>query len=64
MGCDTHSNLKILDIVYFCAILGMDLLYPQHAIKNFNAKTVILAIPRIYIVEWRGFLNHIPQRVI
>ncbi|WMV46385.1 hypothetical protein MTR67_039770 [Solanum verrucosum] len=53
MGYDTHTDLKVLDVVDFYVILGMDWLSPYHAILNCHAKTVTLAMPGIPIVEWR-----------
>ncbi|XP_069146071.1 uncharacterized protein [Solanum lycopersicum] len=58
MGFDTHADLKVLDMIDFDVILGMDWLYSYHAILNFHAKTITLAIPGIPIVEWRSSLSH------
>ncbi|WMV13909.1 hypothetical protein MTR67_007294 [Solanum verrucosum] len=63
MGYDTRADLKVLDMVDFYLILGMDWLYPYHTILNCCAKTVTLALPRIPIVEWRGSLSHSLKRV-
>ncbi|XP_049348112.1 uncharacterized protein LOC125812663 [Solanum verrucosum] len=51
MGYDTHADLKVLDMVDFDVILGMDWLSPYHTILNCHAKTVTLAMPGIPIVE-------------
>ena len=51
-GCDTHDDLKVLDIVDFDVILGMDWLSPYPAILICHAMTVTLVMPGIPIVEW------------
>ena len=51
-GCDTHDDLKVLDIVDFDVILGMDWLSPYLAILICHAMTVTLVMPGIPIVEW------------
>ncbi|XP_015162433.1 uncharacterized protein [Solanum tuberosum] len=53
MGYDTHADLKVLDMVDFDVILGMDWLSSYHAILNCHSKTVTLAMLGIPIVEWR-----------
>ena len=58
MGYDTYADLKVLDMVYFDVILGMDWLSSNHAILNYYAKTITLAMPGIPIVEWRGTHSH------
>ncbi|XP_070042904.1 uncharacterized protein [Nicotiana tomentosiformis] len=52
---DFEVNLVILDI---------DWLSPYHAILDFHAKTVMLAMPEFPRLEWRGFLGHTPSKVI
>ncbi|XP_070005509.1 uncharacterized protein [Nicotiana sylvestris] len=42
----------------------MDWLSPYFAIPDCHAKTVMLAMPGVPFVEWRGTLNHTPIRVI
>ena len=64
MGYDTHADLKVLDMIDFDVILGMDWLSSYHAILNCHAKTITLAIPGIPIVEWRGSLSHPSKGVI
>ncbi|XP_069154563.1 uncharacterized protein [Solanum lycopersicum] len=64
MGCDTHADLKVLDMIDFAVILGMDWLSSYHAILNCHAKTINLAMPGIPIVEWRGTLSHPSKGVI
>ncbi|WMV30894.1 hypothetical protein MTR67_024279 [Solanum verrucosum] len=64
MGYNTHADLKVLNMVDFDVILGMDWLSLYHAILNCHAKTIALAMPRIPIVEWRGSLSHPPKGVI
>ncbi|XP_069150832.1 uncharacterized protein [Solanum lycopersicum] len=58
------TDLKVLDMIDFDVILGMDWLSSYHAILNCYAKTITLAMPRIPIVEWRGSLNHPSKGVI
>ena len=50
MGYDTHTDLKVLDMVDFDVILGMDWLSSYHAILNCHANTITLAMPGIPIV--------------
>ncbi|XP_069147666.1 uncharacterized protein [Solanum lycopersicum] len=64
MGYDTHADLKVLEMIDFDVILGMDWLSSYHAILNCHAKTITLAMPRIPIVEWRGTLSHPSKGVI
>ncbi|XP_069146964.1 uncharacterized protein [Solanum lycopersicum] len=64
MGYDTHADLKVLDMIDFDVILGMDWLSSYHAILNCHAKTITLAMPGIPIVEWRGSLSHPSKGVI
>ncbi|XP_027767800.1 uncharacterized protein LOC114074085 [Solanum pennellii] len=61
---DTHADLKVLDMIDFNVILGMDWLSSYHAILNCHAKTITLAMPGIPIVEWRGSLSHPSKGVI
>lgn len=44
MGDDTQINRKVLDMIDFDVILGMDLLSRYHAILSFHAKTLALAM--------------------
>ncbi|XP_069154406.1 uncharacterized protein [Solanum lycopersicum] len=64
MGYDTHADLKVLDMIDFDVILGMDWLSSYHTILNCHAKTITLAMPGIPIVEWRGTLSHPSKGVI
>ncbi|XP_015054850.1 uncharacterized protein LOC107001234 [Solanum pennellii] len=64
MGYDTHADLKVLDMIDFNVILGMDWLSSYHAILNCHAKTITLPMPGIPIVEWRGSLSYPPKGVI
>ena len=50
-GCDTHDDLKVLDIVDFDVILGMDWLSSYYGILNFHAKTINLAMAGILVGE-------------
>ncbi|XP_069152883.1 uncharacterized protein [Solanum lycopersicum] len=63
MGYDTHADLKVLDMIDFDVILGMDWLSSYHAILNCYAKTITLSTPGIPLVEWRGSLSHPPKVV-
>ena len=51
-------------MIEFDVILGMDWLSSYHAILDCHAKTIILAMLGIPIVEWRGSLSHPPKGVI
>ncbi|XP_015075331.1 uncharacterized protein LOC107019315 [Solanum pennellii] len=64
MGYDTHADLKVLDMIDFYVILGVDWLSSYHAILNCHAKTITLAMPGIPLVEWRGSLSHPSKGVI
>ena len=64
MGYATHLDLKVLYMIDFDVILGMDWLSSYHAILNCHAKTITLAMPGIPIVQWRGFLSHPRKGVI
>ncbi|XP_015084222.1 uncharacterized protein LOC107027624 [Solanum pennellii] len=64
MVYDTHAYLKVLDMIDFDVILGMDWLSSYYAILDCHAKTITLAMPGIPIVEWRGSLSHPSKGVI
>ena len=49
MGYDTYADLKVLDMIDFDVILGMDCLYSYHANLNCHAKTIILAMPEFLL---------------
>ena len=51
-------------MVDFDVILGMDLLSPYHAILDCHSKMVTLAMPGLPRLEWRGILDHVPNRVV
>ncbi|XP_070042943.1 uncharacterized protein [Nicotiana tomentosiformis] len=51
-------------MVDFDVILGMNWLLPYHAILDCHAKTVMLAIPGLPRLKWRGALDYVPSRVI
>ncbi|XP_070008684.1 uncharacterized protein [Nicotiana sylvestris] len=53
-GYETRVDLLLLDMTDFEIILGMDWLSPYHAILDFHAKTVTLAMPEFPRLEWRG----------
>ncbi|XP_070004284.1 uncharacterized protein [Nicotiana sylvestris] len=54
--CDheTREDLLLLDMTDFKIILGMDWLYPYHAILDCHAKTITLAMPELPRLEWKG----------
>ncbi|XP_070048928.1 uncharacterized protein [Nicotiana tomentosiformis] len=43
---------------------GMDWLSPCHAILDCHTKIVMLAMPRLPKVEWRGSLDYVPSRLV
>ncbi|XP_070050309.1 uncharacterized protein [Nicotiana tomentosiformis] len=61
---DTSIDLLLLDMVDFDVILGMDWLSPYHAILDYQAKTVTLALPGLPRLEWRETPGHSTSRVI
>ncbi|XP_070046426.1 uncharacterized protein [Nicotiana tomentosiformis] len=61
---ETSVDLILLDMVDFDVIFGMDWLSLYHAILDCHAKTVILAIPGLTRLEWKGTLGHSTSRVI
>ncbi|XP_070028806.1 uncharacterized protein [Nicotiana sylvestris] len=63
-GLETRVDLLLLSMVDFDEILGMDWLSPCHAILDYHAKTITLAIPGLPQIKWRGSLDYVPSRVI
>ncbi|XP_070003218.1 uncharacterized protein [Nicotiana sylvestris] len=63
-GLETRVDLLLLDMVDFDIILRMDWLTPYHAILDYHAKTVTLALPGFPCLEWRGTPGHSTSRVI
>ncbi|XP_070054649.1 uncharacterized protein [Nicotiana tomentosiformis] len=63
-GFETRVDLLLLSMVDFDVILGMGWLSPYHAILNRYAKMVMLAIPGLSRLEWRGTLDYVPSRVV
>ncbi|XP_070006399.1 uncharacterized protein [Nicotiana sylvestris] len=53
-GLETRADLLLLDMIDFEVILGMYWLSPYHAILDCHAKTVILAMPGVLRLEWKG----------
>ncbi|XP_070042918.1 uncharacterized protein [Nicotiana tomentosiformis] len=51
-------------MVDFDVILGMNGLSSYHAILDYHAKTMTLAMPRLPQLEWRCTLDYIPSRVV
>ncbi|XP_070047099.1 uncharacterized protein [Nicotiana tomentosiformis] len=50
-GYETSADLLLLEMTDFEIILGMDWLFPYHAILDFHAKTVTLDIPALPRLE-------------
>ncbi|XP_070003013.1 uncharacterized protein [Nicotiana sylvestris] len=63
-GFETRADLLLLNSVDFDIILGINWLSPHYAILDCYAKRVMLAMPRLLRLEWRGTLYYIPSRVI
>ncbi|XP_070003440.1 uncharacterized protein [Nicotiana sylvestris] len=63
-GLETRVDLLLLSMVDFDVILGMDLCFPHHAILDYYAKAVTLAILGLPQIEWQGSLDYVPSRVI
>ncbi|XP_070018160.1 uncharacterized protein [Nicotiana sylvestris] len=63
-GFETRADLLLLDMINFKVILGMDWLSPYHAILDYHAKTISLAMLGLPRLEWRGSAVDIPSRVI
>ncbi|XP_070032662.1 uncharacterized protein [Nicotiana tomentosiformis] len=61
---ETRVDLLVLSMVAFDVILSMDWLSPYHAILDCHAKTVMLAMPGLPLLEWRGTLDYVPRRVV
>ena len=64
IGYDTHADLKVLEMIDFDVILGMDWLSSYHSILNCHNKTITLAMLGIPKVKWRGSLSHPPKGMI
>ncbi|XP_070017630.1 uncharacterized protein [Nicotiana sylvestris] len=63
-GMETRVELLLLYIVGFDVILGMDWLSPCRPILDCYAKTVMLAMPGVPRVKWRGSTDFVPSRMI
>ncbi|XP_070032911.1 uncharacterized protein [Nicotiana tomentosiformis] len=59
-GLETRVDLLLLSMVDFDMILGMDWLSPCHAILDYHAKTMTLAMLGLPKIEWRGSLDLFP----
>ncbi|XP_070046367.1 uncharacterized protein [Nicotiana tomentosiformis] len=53
-GYETRADILLLEMTDFEIILGMDWLSPYHAIQDWHAKTVTLAIPALLRLEWKN----------
>ncbi|XP_070054476.1 uncharacterized protein [Nicotiana tomentosiformis] len=53
-GYETRADLLLLDMIDFEVILVMGWLSPYHAILDFHAKTITLAMPELPKLEWKG----------
>ncbi|XP_070040040.1 uncharacterized protein [Nicotiana tomentosiformis] len=63
-GYETRADLLLLDMTDFEVILGMDWLFPYHAILDCHAKTVTLAMPELPRLEWKGSSISTPSQII
>ncbi|XP_070050234.1 uncharacterized protein [Nicotiana tomentosiformis] len=63
-GYETRADLLLLDMTDFEVILGMDWLSPYHAILDFHAKVVTLAMPELPRLEWKGSFVSVSSRII
>ncbi|XP_070014986.1 uncharacterized protein [Nicotiana sylvestris] len=63
-GFETRADLLLLILVDFDIILGMDWLSTHYAILDCHDKIVMLVMPSVPRVEWRGTLDHTSSRVI
>ncbi|XP_070005711.1 uncharacterized protein [Nicotiana sylvestris] len=63
-GFETRSDLMLLDMIDFQVILGMDWLSPYHTVLDCHAKTILLVIPGLPRLEWKGSTVDTPSRVI
>ncbi|XP_070046257.1 uncharacterized protein [Nicotiana tomentosiformis] len=61
---ETIVDLLFLSMVDFDVILGIDELSPYHAILYCHAKTVMLAMPVLPQLEWKGALDYGPSKVV
>ncbi|XP_070019968.1 uncharacterized protein [Nicotiana sylvestris] len=52
-GYEMRIDLLLHNMVDFDVILGMDWLFPYHAILDCHAKTKTLAMPRLSGLEWK-----------
>ncbi|XP_070002241.1 uncharacterized protein [Nicotiana sylvestris] len=63
-GYETRADLFLLDMTDFEVILGIEWLSPYHAILDYHAKTITLAIPELPRLEWKGSFVRTSSRVI
>ncbi|XP_070029363.1 uncharacterized protein [Nicotiana sylvestris] len=61
---ETRVNILLLDMVDFDVILEMDWLSPYHAILDYHAKYVTLALPGWPHLKWRRTPGHSTSKVI
>ncbi|XP_070034631.1 uncharacterized protein [Nicotiana tomentosiformis] len=64
VGLETRVDLLLLSMVDFDVIFGMNWLSPFHAILDYHAKVMTLAMPGNPRAEWRGFLDYVLSIVI
>ncbi|XP_070046500.1 uncharacterized protein [Nicotiana tomentosiformis] len=60
-GYETRIDFLLLNMVDFEVILGMDWLSSCHAILDCHDKTVMLMMPRLPRLEWKGSVGHSPK---
>jgi len=53
-GCDTQTDLILLDMLDLNVIYGMDWLSPYHMVLNCFSKIFTLAMPGIPSLLWKG----------
>ncbi|XP_070034494.1 uncharacterized protein [Nicotiana tomentosiformis] len=61
---ETRVDLLLPGMVDFDVILGMDWLSPCHGILDCHAKIVMLTMPGLSKVEWRGSIDFVPSRIL
>ncbi|XP_070032953.1 uncharacterized protein [Nicotiana tomentosiformis] len=61
---ETRVDLLLLSMVDFDVILGMGWLSPYHAVLDYHANAVTLAMLGLPRVKWSGSIDYVPSRVI
>ncbi|XP_070046242.1 uncharacterized protein [Nicotiana tomentosiformis] len=63
-GLETQVDLLLLSMVDFDVILGMEWISLCHSVLDCHAKTMTLSMLGFSRVEWSGFIDYVPSRVI